>query len=70
MAKKVPGSIAKPWAPGDPLRLDKAIRRDAPDPLEDTKLDRADEVLRSPINSANHSAKPIHHKSFNRQKKG
>ncbi len=70
MAKKTPGTSPRPWAPGDPLKLDKAIRpNDATGVIVD-KLDRADDVLHSPVKSANRSTKPINQKSFNRQKKG
>lgn len=70
MAKKAPDKSGKPWAPGDPLKLDKAIRNDLPNPLDAGKLDRADETLFSQTNTLSHSAKPMSQKGFNRQKKG
>jgi hypothetical protein len=70
MVKKAPGTSVKPWAPGDPLKLDKAFRPNGPAGGMVDKLDRADEMLRSHVNNVNHSTKPISQKSFNRQKKG
>ncbi len=70
MAKNPPAKSGKPWSPDDPLKLDKAVRRDAPNgPLAD-KLDRADDALFSPVKNANRSVTPTNHKPFNRQKKG
>jgi hypothetical protein len=69
-SKNPPAKSSKPWKPGDPLRLDKAIQQNTPNgPLAD-KLDRADDALFSPVKNANRSVQPTNHKPFNRQKKG
>lgn len=70
MAKKTSGKSDRPWAPGDPLKVDKAIRQDASSGVIADRLERAGDALRSPVNNANHSTKPISQKLFNRQKKG
>ncbi len=70
MAKKTPDKSGKPWAPGDPLKLDKAIRRDTPTGGIAEKLERADDAPFSHSNNTTHSTKPMSQKSFNRQKKG
>jgi len=70
MASKNPAKSSKPWKPGDPLRLDKAIKQNTPSgPLAD-KLDRADDALFSPVKNVSRSVTPTNHKPFNRQKKG
>ena len=70
MARKTSGKSPKPWAPGDPLRLDKAIQRNIPADAIADKLERAGDVLRVPVNNTSHSPKPMSQKTFNRQKKG
>ncbi len=70
MTSKKPAESSKPWKPGDPLRLDKAIRKDpAGDHLAD-RLDRAGEAVPAPVKQPMRSVAPTNNKSFNRQKKG
>ena len=69
MTKKSSSHTGKPWKPGDPLRLDKAILPDAAkSPIAD-KLERADNAIFSHVSNPKQSAKPTNQKSFHRQKK-
>lgn len=70
MTSKKPAESGKPWKPGDPLRLDKALKQTPSDRLLTDKLDRADDALFTPGKSASRSVAPANNKAFNRQKKG
>lgn len=69
MTKKPPANSGKPWKPGDPLKLDKAILPDSSKGLLADKLERADNANFSHASHPKSSVKPTSQKSFNRQKK-
>ncbi len=70
MTSKNPVDASKSWKPSDPLRLDKAIQRNAPEHHITDKQDRAADALNAPVNKSTRTVKPANHKPFNRQKKG
>jgi len=70
VAKKSRSKSDKPWKPGDPLKIDKAIQQNVQDHHVADRLDRAEDALFSHVSNANRPVKPANHKTFNRQKKG
>ena len=69
MAKKSSTKSTKPWQPGDPLRLDKAVEKNASDNPHADPLLKTDNPLFAQSGNANHANKPANTKSHIRQKK-
>lgn len=70
MTSKNAPTSGKPWKPGDPLRLDKAIQKNPANEHLAERLNQASDSLPAPVKQPNRSVAPTNHKPFNRQKKG
>jgi len=69
MAKKTSAKSTKAWQPGDPLRFDQAVQKNATENPNADQLVKPDNPLFSQTGNANHPMKPANTKSHIRQKK-